>query len=77
MVTRHLRPRRLAGWIAHLRGVRAVSVIGLLLAAVGLAAAAVTFSMTVLIVATSVGVAARRRLARSEAQGRGISGASG
>lgn len=54
-----------------------MSVIGLLLAAVGLAAAAVTFSMTVLIVATSVGVAARRRLARSEAQGRGISGASG
>ena len=44
----------LAGRVIPRWGVRAVSVVGLLIAAVGLAAAAAVFSMTVLVVATSV-----------------------
>lgn len=44
----------LAGQIIPRRGVRAVSIVGLLVAAAGLATAAAVFSMTVLIVATSV-----------------------
>ncbi|MBW9209034.1 MFS transporter [Mumia sp. zg.B21] len=44
----------LAGQMIPRRGVRAVSIVGLLVAAAGLATAAAVFSMTVLIVATSV-----------------------